>query len=155
MTHGWCFAGCTCPCGCGDRLVFGAQCMMVFGTDAGGDGEGQTFLPAAFSRPVSCCPLPPRIGAESQPGPPTMPSTPPSSRVLLFHLFHLFLLFPRPGPLSCASLQGPTHTPSSGQARLRTGSALSLTLDQPQAIATPEPRLPAAWDLGADTINMV
>lgn len=64
---------------------------------------------------------------------------------------HLFLLFPRPSPLRCASLQGPTHTPSSGQARLLTVSALSLTLGQPQAVATPESRLPAAWGLGTDT----
>lgn len=34
-------------------------------------------------------------------------------------------------------------------------SMLSLTLDQPWAVATPESRLPAAWDVGADTINMV
>lgn len=64
---------------------------------------------------------------------------------------HLFLLFPRPSPLPCASLRGPTHTPSLGQARLLTVSALSLTLSRPQAVATPESRLPAAWGLGTDT----
>lgn len=48
-----------------ETVVLGAQCVTVFGADAGGDGKGRAFLPAAFSRPVSRCPLPPRLGAAS------------------------------------------------------------------------------------------
>lgn len=51
--------------GCADRVVLGAQGVTVFGADAGGDGKGHAFLPAALSRPVSRCPWPPRLGAAS------------------------------------------------------------------------------------------
>lgn len=59
---------------------------------------------------------------------------------------HLFLLFP--DPARCPGLD--SRVQSSGQARLLTLSALSLALGWPQAVATPESRLPAAWGLGTD-----
>lgn len=84
-TCGWqCFAGYMCPFGYGDRLVLGAQCMMVFEADAGGDGGKPGLSPCYFSRPASCSSLSPRLRPSLVPQ--QCCPTSPSSRVPLLYI---------------------------------------------------------------------
>lgn len=129
------------------RCVWGSVCDGVWSRCGRGWGQAKpsTLLFFQASVPLS-------FAAKAQGCFPAWPPSCAASPILplgyLCFTFSLFSLLPRLGPLSCASTQGPTHTLPSGQAGPLAANALRLMLSQPQALATPESRLAAAWGLG-------